>query len=243
LEQVAIAAARSGGAPSPRLTRIRAEVLAAAGRFAEAARGLEEAEPAPEAESLAQGIVRLQVAAHLDSEAAVEKGAIALIERLDTQGRELLPPGRLMHLAESVGRILTEHGQATRLAHRAFELAGEAALLRMGELDGFLRELPHLRHASPEDREMLAAWRERFVAAHGGLLDAVADLFGNDSGAATRLTPPGRSDPPIVCMCAWCRRIRGPEGAWIPLRRFEAPRGRFVLTHGICEACYDAVGR
>jgi hypothetical protein len=40
----------------------------------------------------------------------------------------------------------------------------------------------------------------------------------------------------LVVACAWCRRIRNPEGAWVDVASFPAIE-HAALTHGICKDC------
>lgn len=48
---------------------------------------------------------------------------------------------------------------------------------------------------------------------------------------------PDEAHAPLVCVCSWCRRIRGDEGAWA---RFEEHFGQTMgmqFTHSICSEC------
>ena len=42
----------------------------------------------------------------------------------------------------------------------------------------------------------------------------------------------------LVVVCAWCRRIRNPEGTWVEIASFPA-REHVTLTHGICRECTE----
>jgi PAS domain S-box-containing protein len=42
----------------------------------------------------------------------------------------------------------------------------------------------------------------------------------------------------LVVACAWCRRIRNPEGAWVDIASFPALE-HATLTHGICKDCAE----
>jgi hypothetical protein len=54
--------------------------------------------------------------------------------------------------------------------------------------------------------------------------------------------PGGDGDAPtIVCVCAWCRRVRRSDGAWVAPDGADVPRGRRALSHGICEDCFARV--
>ena len=40
--------------------------------------------------------------------------------------------------------------------------------------------------------------------------------------------------PGLVPICAWCKRIRQPDGSWV-----QAPASHNNLTHGICPQCME----
>jgi PAS domain-containing protein len=46
----------------------------------------------------------------------------------------------------------------------------------------------------------------------------------------------GSVNKTLVVACAWCRRIRNPEGAWVDVASFPAIE-HAALTHGICKDC------
>jgi hypothetical protein len=41
----------------------------------------------------------------------------------------------------------------------------------------------------------------------------------------------------LLPVCAWCRRIRTGEDAWVPLESYLAGQMGLVVTHGICPEC------
>jgi PAS domain S-box-containing protein len=47
---------------------------------------------------------------------------------------------------------------------------------------------------------------------------------------------PKAADKTLVVACAWCRRIRDPEGTWVNVASFPALENA-TLTHGICKDC------
>jgi tetratricopeptide (TPR) repeat protein len=165
----------------------------------------------------------------------------ALLARLETRGREDLSPGRRMELAEELGRLLIDRCSAPVEARRAFDFAGAAALERMEEFERFLRALPQLQTADVEDRAILEDFRERFFLEHHELLGAVNRLFQEATPAARVFGGATQESQRIVAICAWCERLRGPEGVWIPFRRFRAPEGPVEVSHGICGSCYETV--
>jgi len=51
------------------------------------------------------------------------------------------------------------------------------------------------------------------------------------------LTP--KTAPGMLCVCAWCRKMRSDEGAWEESEKQIHARERAgaVVTHGICPEC------
>jgi len=45
------------------------------------------------------------------------------------------------------------------------------------------------------------------------------------------------SDRDLLCICAWCNRIRDENGQWIANEGTAAARSYVDLTHGICPRC------
>jgi hypothetical protein len=45
----------------------------------------------------------------------------------------------------------------------------------------------------------------------------------------------------LLSVCAWCKRIRDDDEAWVPLERYVAAHERRDLSHGICPTCAAAV--
>lgn len=41
----------------------------------------------------------------------------------------------------------------------------------------------------------------------------------------------------VICMCAWCRRIRNGKGVWKEPEASIKETSRIMVTHGICPAC------
>jgi hypothetical protein len=41
----------------------------------------------------------------------------------------------------------------------------------------------------------------------------------------------------LLPMCAWCRRIKSPEGAWEPIERYLHDHGGPEVSHGVCPEC------
>ena len=46
------------------------------------------------------------------------------------------------------------------------------------------------------------------------------------------------SDGTPFSVCAWCKRLRGPDGIFLALRHFEPERHALHVSHGICPKCF-----
>jgi len=45
----------------------------------------------------------------------------------------------------------------------------------------------------------------------------------------------------LLSVCAWCKKIRDDDDAWVPLERYVAAHVRSDLSHGICPTCVAAM--
>ena len=43
----------------------------------------------------------------------------------------------------------------------------------------------------------------------------------------------------LLRICAWCRRIRTDDGAWVQLEKYVEDHADIDITHGICPDCVD----
>jgi len=41
----------------------------------------------------------------------------------------------------------------------------------------------------------------------------------------------------LLCLCAWCKRIRDKDETWQPVETYLSNRGESAITHGICPDC------
>jgi hypothetical protein len=57
-------------------------------------------------------------------------------------------------------------------------------------------------------------------------------------------TSPARVDSDLICVCAWCRRVRDDEaGEWVSIETYLSHGARGALvSHGICPTCQAGVG-
>ena len=107
-------------------------------------------------------------------------------------------------------------------------------LRRHAEVEAQHRELPELADSTEEDWTVLDEYRERLKTTRGELLTHVA-----------RAWKPGHPTFDAVVFldqlraCAWCRRIRTLDGAWIPMAEHIPSDPRVEITHAICPECRD----
>jgi hypothetical protein len=135
-----------------------------------------------------------------------------------------------------LGTRLAAVAGASPLTRMAWDMAGEAIVTRVAQIELCVRQVPEVASAGPEVLELLASYRQRFRERHEQLLAEVG---------LARPWPPvdaGTSvlKPGLAVVCAWCARVRAYDGAWIPVRQFLPPEHeRFRMSHGICAGCWE----
>jgi hypothetical protein len=73
--------------------------------------------------------------------------------------------------------------------------------------------------------------REMFL----GALREAKLRAGLESALAEVRTPRG-----LLCMCAWCRRIRDETQAWVSVEKYVQSRTQASFSHGICPDCLQS---
>ena len=43
----------------------------------------------------------------------------------------------------------------------------------------------------------------------------------------------------LIGVCAWCHRLRGPQGVWVDLGHYEPPEDGVEVTHTACPTCFE----
>ncbi len=163
-----------------------------------------------------------------------------LLDLLELEQRERHSAGDRMIIAGRLARLLSDSGGADDLARRALRVAAGGVIERIAELERFLRALPQLCFAGPRERAILDDHRARFLARHEKLLDVVYGMLEATPDDASQFESADGNDPLCICICAWCRLLRGPDGLWLPVRKLDVPTGALRVSHGICESCRDA---
>jgi hypothetical protein len=215
---------------------ISATVAHRAGRFVDglaAARFARMNAPTPSA-ALPAIHVETQCAFELDGAAAacaVVRAAMPAIEAAALSSRE---PSHAVECGSLLAEFVARRCDDEDLARRLLDAATASVLRRAEELGQSLDDLPELAVRSPDDEMALVSFRVRFRLGKEKLLAAVAQAVARGRPGAAFLRADGDA---LVCVCAWCLRIRRRGGDWAPLGHlFEgSPESR--VTHGICADC------
>lgn len=192
----------------------------------------------PGADPVIQALVDLAVVTR-DVEGARAAGR-RMLEVVETRLDEL-GTGNGLDWASACIDVYTDVAPDPELARRAFDAAGRTVLRRIQEVDDAMQRLPELSAAEAEDRAYLVASRVRFQEEQARLLEGVgrflATHFDERRDALARLA----GDDALVRLCAWCRRMAMPDGAWRPVGHYLPRGGPLRLTHGICPDCLATV--
>ena len=137
----------------------------------------------------------------------------------------------LIRRADSLGRYFTQLGDSDG-ARAAYDLAATAVLGRVMQMERSSGELPEVAEATAEDLKILNEHRQRLVERRGDLYEAIMQLWKPGNPAFDLVA--GEGD--LICICAWCQRVRTTTGSWIPIAQFFPDPG-IRATHGICAEC------
>lgn len=147
---------------------------------------------------------------------------------------DLLERDRLIEGASALGEHFSRvlHDPASSV--QAFSLAASTALRRIAEVHRSTRDFPELSAATPDDWEVLGAYRKRLMGQHEALSRAIrTQLEAGHPSLDLLESTDGR-----VRACAWCSRISAADGRWLPVGQFLPLEVDFEVTHGICPDCF-----
>ena len=148
-----------------------------------------------------------------------------------------LGTGQRIKYATACGKILQEACDDSDRAREAFDLAAGLVLQRIVEVHRVMEQVPELAGITQEDLKALTDYRDRFLEEQKELLDRVAALLEGEGGQG--LAPPGEDgEEGLFHACAWCRRVRGMTGRWLPIGEFLPEDERLSVSHGICPDCH-----
>jgi hypothetical protein len=218
--------------------RYRARVLLDAGRASEAALAVRQARDAHDAgdrQDVPLAILEARVGAALDDlDAARERAehALAVAERLSDE------PGPHRARLSDLVSLFRRLGDPER-ERRCLELVATERLEQLVRADRSARNLPELTgEIGAEDRAILRRVRERALVESRDTLAAFARLLApeiRNGGAAGLVLAPGDDD--LIRVCAWCARVAGRDGRWLPLGHLIPASGPLRATHGMCPDC------
>ena len=220
------------------LTAHRAHVLLDAGRGSEATLALQEARRlAPESSQDDMRLATLEARAAVamdDTDRARERAERALaqaVSLVDTPGPHRFWAGELVSVFAHLGDMERER--------RCLEIVATEHLEQLARVDRTADEIPELAgeiHA--EDRAILRRARERALVESRDTLAAFASLLApaiRDGDARALVLTPGGDD--LIRVCAWCARVAGRDGKWLPLGHMIPTIGKVRATHGMCPDC------
>lgn len=152
-----------------------------------------------------------------------------------------LGPGQRIRWSMEAGRILQDRCGDVAAARRAFDLAAGQVAGRIAEIDRGMAEMPELSGMSEEDLAALTAHRDRFARQQVEILDRVAALFRGEAPPAGLIHGEEPGEEGFFRACAWCRRVRGGSGRWLPIGEFLPEGRRLRISHGICGDCHRRI--
>lgn len=155
--------------------------------------------------------------------------------------RDILGAHGWIEVSLTVAEVLETPCGAYEESKRAFDIAANALVDRIAELDRAMGEVPQLGLVDGPDLALLDVSRWRLAEEHRHTSQAVVRMFERAARLGheglERLLTPGA----FVTICAWCRMVRVPGGRWLPITSYlpEPAAGR--LTHGMCPRCRDRI--
>lgn len=186
--------------------------------------------------------VRLQRTA--GGAASARPRAVALLDRLDTEGRRVAGPVCRARLALAVADVLCEARADLTEPRRAYDLAATSQLEAVSRLDSDAATQPELVGLRPDDLDALREHRDRV---HEDRTRAEAGFKRFFEAAARRSAPAFlaalAAKTGHVAACAWCSRIRGSDGRWLPVAHHLPTEDVLEVTHAICDDCMVPVLR
>jgi len=218
----------------------RARVAFAAGEMEDAVCALQHlrSPDEPWTEAIADSLL-LEVRAYLrlDQREQALALALTLIERLEAPISDSISPGNRLETARVLAEEIGDRPDSADLARRALAIAATGALERIWQADRFRRDLPGFEFLTGEDRRVIDEYHGRFTSAYGDVLSQMARFLASpEELARSHAADPSEQ---LICVCAWCQRIRGPEGLWLDVGEFDPPGGSVRMTHGACEPCFE----
>ncbi len=246
IERLNVEGAPAGRTLSDRrqVPHFRAEVRLRLGRPEEALRLLDLAEtlgPTHDRTGLEVRLCRVRcflATGERDAALLASRTLLDALERSTTaRGPARAGAGLRLELASGLSRALAATVGDAPETERAHDLGAAAAIERIAELDRWVRDVPEMAAATPEDFAILEDHRRRSRGEQEAMLRAVARLLepAVREGRAPHPVLAGCGD--LVCVCAWCQRVAAQGQAWLAIQEFLPLDGPLRVTHGMCPDC------
>ncbi len=176
----------------------------------------------------------LQAAGELSRAESAARSYLALLEK--TRADEAMAPHRVRNAAALAAWFAARPGYGGA-ARRTYDLAAAAVIQRITQLSTAVPELEAIGVEVGTAADDLAELRRGFLAEQEDLLARVAQLFRSQPDAVAPVVVTEEQDAELVHLCAWCERVRTPEGVWLPIGHFIPRVGPLPISHGICGDC------
>lgn len=163
-----------------------------------------------------------------------------LFAALAVYGLATLPPGETAPLVMCFSFVLVAYCiTALPLSRVApLTLAYSVAVLCVARhAAGTTLQTVALAHAAAGFFGAVTSWRlhHRRRQAYLGTVREARLRAGLEAAAAEIRTLRG-----MLCICAWCKRVRDEEAAWQPVEGYVETRTTARFTHGICPDCLES---
>jgi tetratricopeptide (TPR) repeat protein len=170
-------------------------------------------------------------------EEALRAGEV-LMGRLAAEREVWGGAARRLHTSASLASLFEDNHVDAQQVHRAYDIAAEAAMRRIFELEHSLKTLPDLAAVGAEDMASLASFRVRFRERHARLLARLAPYLQFQLEA----DGPFAVNEGHLRVCAWCYRIASRASQWLPVGHLLPSQAGVPVTHTICPECVTAHG-
>ena len=157
-----------------------------------------------------------------------------LLDLLDGADARRFGTSPRFEFARRVGVLLHCHCQAFDDARRAFDLAAEALAARAPEMERCAKDAAA---SSPEDSDLVTAYRDRFAAERNSLAAEVVKLFRDAALNAVAMPSLSALAKGTAGLCAYCNGARLPDGSPIAFDALGSSGARTRIVHGRCGDC------
>lgn len=163
-----------------------------------------------------------------------------LFAALTVYGLASLPPGETAPLLMSFSFVLVAYCITALPLSRVAPLAlaySAGALCVARHADATTLRTAALAHTAATFFGVVTSWRlnHRRRQAYLGTVREARLRAGLEAAAAEVRTLRG-----MLCICAWCKRVRDEAAAWQPVEGYVETRTAARFTHGICPDCLES---